>query len=391
MPAYHCRTDPAAQTRIPFNRMAPVGREVDHVRQAIAGDKPEGHASFVAAGEALIGADLGAEHVLLTTSCTAALEMAVMLLDLGPGDEVIMPSFNFVSAANAVVLRGARPVFAEIDPDTFNIDPEAVEARITRRTKAILPVHYGGVGCDMARLGALAERHGVAMIEDAAQALGAAYRSAPLGSFGSLATFSFHETKNVACGNGGALVVNSPRLADRAYVLRDKGTNRRNFYKGYVDKYSWVDIGSAYALNETLAAYLLAQLEFRAKIREKRLFICDLYRYILKPSIDDGAITLQSCLQDRSPNGHILAIVTKDRESRVRLLEHLNAAGIGAVIHYVPLHSSAMGQRLGYSEGELPVTESVAARLIRLPLFYHLGEAAVQRIGNEVNRFFRVA
>ena len=324
--------------------------------------------------EAWLEAHLGAPRALLVHSCTAALEVAALLAEVGPGDEVIMPSYTFVSTANAFVLRGATPVFVDVRPDTLNLDERLIEAAITPRTKAIVPVHYAGVGCDMAAIMAIAERHGLLVIEDAAQALMASRAGAPLGSRGHLAAFSFHETKNVVSGEGGALVINDARFVERAEVLREKGTNRSRFLQGLVDKYTWVDVGSSYLPSDILAAFLFAQLEQAGPLTQARLRLWDRYHDAFAALEAAGAARRPVIPPDCVHNAHLYALMLAEGTPRSEVLARLQAAGIGAVFHYVPLHSSPAGRRFGRAAGELPVTLAAGERLVRLPLFSALSE-----------------
>jgi dTDP-4-amino-4,6-dideoxygalactose transaminase len=317
-------------------------------------------------------------HVLLTTSCTHALEMCGLLLNLQPGDEVIMPSFTFVSTANAFALRGARPVFVDIRPDTFNIEERLIEAAITTRTKAIVVVHYAGVACEMDEIMSLAARHGVPVIEDNAHGLGGTYRGARLGSIGALATLSFHETKNIQCGEGGALLVNQPELYEPAEIAREKGTNRSRFFRGEVDKYTWVSLGSSYLPSDLLAAYLSTQLDEFDHIQAKRMSIWQRYKSELELWSKGRDFTFQRCPEDREHPAHLFALVAPDLDSRQQLITHLHDQGIKAVFHYVPLHSSPVGRSFG--DLELPVTDSISERLVRLPLFPDLDDAMVERV-----------
>jgi dTDP-4-amino-4,6-dideoxygalactose transaminase len=378
---------PAVQA-IPFNRLQPLGRELDYVAQAVA-EREVGPASrFVRACEEWLAGHLDAAGVLLTPSATAALEMIAMLLDLGPGDEVIMPSFTFVSTANAVVLRGARPRFVDVTPGTMNIDPEAVAAAVTPRTKAILPVHYAGVGCDLDRLGEIAAMHGIALVEDAAQGIGASRSGRPLGSVGVLSALSFHETKNVGCGEGGALVVNDPAYLERAWILRDKGTNRRAFLSGRQDKYTWVDIGSSHSVSGLTAAFLLGQIEKLTDLTVRRRAIHARYEAAFQPLEERGLLLLPRVPDACEHNAHIFFMFLRSQQERVELLAHLAALRILAVFHYVPLHTSPFALAHLGTPPHLPVTEDLAARLVRLPLFNAMTDAQVDRVIDAVHDFF---
>jgi dTDP-4-amino-4,6-dideoxygalactose transaminase len=323
----------------------------------------------------------------LTTSCTHALEMAALLLDLQPGDEVICPAFTFVSTVNAVALRGARPVFVDIRSDTLNLDERLIEAAVTPKTRAILVVHYAGVACEMDAIVAIAERHGLAVVEDNAHGLFGRYRGRPLGSFGILSTLSFHETKNLTCGEGGALVVNDPRLVGRAEILREKGTNRARFYRGQVDKYTWMDVGSSYLPSDLLAAYLWAQLEAREQIQARRQAIWARYAAALAPWAAANGARLPMVPAHCEHPAHLFYVLLPSLDARQAFIAHLKARQILAVFHYQPLHGSERGQRLGGRPGQCPVTEDVADRLVRLPFYLALDEAAQARVIECVTAF----
>ncbi len=314
--------------------------------------------------------------------------MSALLCDVGPDDEVIMPSYTFVSTANAFVLRGARPRFIDIRHDTLNLDEKLIEGAITDRTKVIVPVHYAGVGCEMHAIIALAERHGLYVVEDAAQALGANYRGRYLGTFGELGCYSFHETKNLISGEGGALAVNSPEFAEQAESIRQKGTNRAQFLRGEVDKYSWVDVGSSYLPSEIIAAFLLAQLENEEMINAQRMELWRTYHEALADLEQEGFLLRPQWPEHCSPNAHIYYILTADIDERQALIKHLAAHDIIAVFHYVPLHTSPMGQRLGYRQGQLPITEELAERILRLPLYYELTEREVLQVTDAIREFY---
>jgi len=367
-------------TPIPFNRAAVTGREFEYVRRAITEGPIHGDGPFTQACHTQLAAITGAPKVLLTTSCTHALEMSALLLDIGPGDEVIMPSFTFVSTVNAFVLRGARPVFVDIRPDTLNLDETRLEAAITPRTRAIVVVHYAGVACDMATIMAVAEAHGVPVVEDNAHGLFGTYRGRRLGSFGVLSTLSFHDTKNLSCGEGGALVINDASFADRAEIIREKGTNRTRFYRGQVDKYTWCDIGSSYLPSDILAAYLLAQLEARDEIQARRQALWARYQSGLSDWASRLGIGLPTVPAECVHPAHLFYLLMPSLEARTRLLAFLRARQVLAVFHYLPLHLSDMGRRFGGHEGQCPVTESIADRLVRLPLFYQLSDADQERV-----------
>lgn len=354
---------------IPFNRPYLVGKELDNIAQAHANGQLSGDGIFTRECHTWLEQKIGTRKALLTHSCTAALEMAAILLDLAPGDEVIMPSFTFVSTANAFVLRGAIPVFVDIRSDTLNIDEALVERAITSRTKAICVVHYAGVACDMDAIMAIAKQHRLAVIEDAAQSILSTYNGAPLGSIGDLATLSFHETKNVVSGEGGALLVNNPALVERAEVIREKGTNRSKFFRGQVDKYTWVDLGSSYLPSELIAAFLAAQLERAEEITRRRLTIWNQYQAWAESLEGAGVVRRPFVPSSCTHNAHMYYLLLNNLKARTHFIEAMKSAGIGTVFHYVPLHSSPAGMRYGRSSGELPVTNSVSDCLVRLPLW----------------------
>jgi dTDP-4-amino-4,6-dideoxygalactose transaminase len=372
---------------IPFNKPAIVGRELYYISQVIHGGHAAGDGAFTRRCEKLLEGALGVPRVLLTTSCTDALEMAAVLLGIEPGDEVILPSFTFVSTANAFVLRGARPVFADIRPDTLNIDESQVERLITRRTKAIVPVHYGGVGCEMNVLCGIAERHHLAVVEDNAHGLFASYRGRPLGSFGALGAQSFHETKNFMCGEGGALLVNDSRYIERAEIVREKGTNRSKFFRGEVDKYTWVDVGSSHLPSDILAAFLLAQLEAREPIQARRQKIWERYYNGLSSWVNEQGARRPVVPEQCEQSYHLFYLVLPSARARAALIEHLRTRGIHAVFHYLPLHLSPMGRRFGGAPGQCPVTEDVSERLVRLPFFNDMRDTDQERVIEAVSSF----
>jgi dTDP-4-amino-4,6-dideoxygalactose transaminase len=348
----------------------------------ISGDGP-----FTRQVHALLETLVGAPKALLTTSCTHALEMAALLLEVGPGDEVIIPSFTFVSTANAFVLRGARPVFADIRADTLNIDETGLEALVTPRTRAIVVVHYAGISCNMDAICAIAARHGVPVIEDNAHGLLGAYRGKALGSFGVFATLSFHETKNFSCGEGGALMVNDARFIERAEILREKGTDRSRFFRGEVDKYGWIDVGSSYLPSDMLAAFLLAQLESRARIQAHRRNIWEKYRTELAQWADRSGVALPHVPEDCQPAYHIFYVLLPSLAERQEFVAFLKARGIAAPFHYLPLHVSPMGQKLGGRPGDCPIAESASDRLLRLPLFNDLSDEEQKHVIESINAF----
>lgn len=382
--------EPAARAeagRMPFNKPYMTGRELYHIAQAVSFENIAADGYFTQECARFLETRFGVGSALMVTSCTAALEMAAMLCDLRPGDEVILPSFTFVSTASAVMRAGGTPVFADVRPDTLNVDVDHVEHLITPHTRALLPIHYAGVGCEMDRLMALAEGHNLIVIEDAAQGVNARYQDRPLGTIGHLGCYSFHETKNFVCGEGGALAVNDPALIERAEILRDKGTNRRQFWRGQVDKYTWVDLGSSFVLSELSCAFLLAQFEAMDAMQDRRDQLWSGYQERLKPLAEGGAITLPTVPDDCRSNSHIFYLLMADERSRDGLIAELEAQDIHAVFHYVPLHSSPMGEKVTPRPEELPVTDDIAARLIRLPLYYELTEHDLDRVCSAVAAF----
>ena len=366
--------------RVPFNRPVAVGTEFDYVAEAIANGQLSSDGEFTARCADLLREETGARLVLLTHSCTAALEMSVMLAEVSPGDEVIMPSFTFVSTASSVVLRGGVPVFVDVRPDTLNLDEALIGDAITSRTKAIFPVHYAGVACEMDTILEIASGHGLAVLEDAAQGLMASYRGTPLGAIGDLGALSFHETKNVTCGEGGALMVNDDRFVERANLLRDKGTNRKQFFRGEVDRYTWVDLGSSYGLGELNAAFLWGQLEQRRAITRRRLKVWWRYHEAFGPLEDQGLIRRPVVPDDRLHNAHLYYVLVPDRATRDRLLVELEEREVYAVFHYVPLHSAPAGRRYGRTHGTLEVTDDVSGRLVRLPLWAGMTDEQVEHV-----------
>jgi dTDP-4-amino-4,6-dideoxygalactose transaminase len=329
----------------------------------------------------------GAHEVLLTTSCTHALEISASLIDFAPGDEIILPSFTFVSTANAFVLRGARPVFVDIRPDTLNIDESLIEAAITPRTRAIAVVHYAGIACEMDRIMEIAARHKLTLIEDNAHGLGGTYRGRSLGTFGQLATQSFHETKNIHCGEGGALLINSPDLTERSEILREKGTDRSRFFRGQVDKYTWVDVGSSYLPSDLLAAFLLAQLESFVQIHARRMEIWSSYDEGLRDWADQSGVQLPTVPAHSTHPAHLYFLLLPDQARRDAFIAHLRERSVHAVFHYVPLHNSPKGLALGGGEANCPVTERVSDRLVRLPIFPDLDPSDLDRIIAAVRSF----
>jgi dTDP-4-amino-4,6-dideoxygalactose transaminase len=361
--------------RIPFNRPTIVGKELYYISQVIINGYSAGDGNFTKRCHSFLEQALGVPKVLLTTSCTSALEMSALLLGIQPGDEVIVPAFTFVSTVNAFVLRGAKPVFIDIRPDTLNMDETILEGLITPRTRAILPVHYAGVGCEMDPICEIANRHNIPIVEDNAHGLFSKYKGKLLGTFGIMATQSFHETKNFICGEGGALLINDANLVERAEIVREKGTNRSRFYRGQVDKYTWVDIGSSFLPSDILAAFLFAQLEAREEIQSKREHIWQTYDLKLKDWATANDIRRPVIPDYCEQSYHMYYILLPDLASRQALIDHLKSQSILSVFHYLPLNLSDMGQKFGGKEGDCPVTEDVSDRLLRLPFFNDLSEA----------------
>ena len=379
--------EPPLDTRdIPFHRPHLTGDESGYVSAALASGHLHGDGPFTAEASQRLSELSGSGRVMLTPSCTHALELSALLLDLGPGDEVVMPSFTFVSTANAFALRGARPVFVDIDPRTPDLDPAAVADAVTERTKAIVVVHYAGIACDMDALLAIADGHGIPLIEDNAHGLGGTYRDRPLGSLGAMAALSFHDTKNIQCGEGGALVINRPELVGRAEVLREKGTNRQAFMRHEVEKYTWVDVGSSYLLGEILAAVLTAQLDHVDEIQKARHEVWATYQSELRAWSDAAGVQLPHPDPASQHPAHLYHLLLPTPEDRTRFLDHVRGAGVGTAFHYVPLHDTPIARRLGH-EGPLPVTESAAARLARIPLYPDLRPEDVDRILEVVTSF----
>jgi dTDP-4-amino-4,6-dideoxygalactose transaminase len=359
---------------IPFNKPYMTGKELWHISQAHARGGLAGDGYFTKQCHAWLQQRLHCHQALLTHSCTAALEMAAILADIQPGDEVIMPSYTFVSTANAFVLRGGVPVFVDIRADTLNIDETKIEAAITPRTKSIVPVHYAGVGCEMDAIMDIARRHDLLVIEDAAQGIMSSYKGRPLGTIGHLGALSFHETKNIISGEGGALLINRPEFAQRAEVIREKGTNRSQFFRGQVDKYTWVDIGSSYLPGEIIAAFLYAQMEEADNITQRRLAIWNRYHQAFAGLEMKGVIRRPVIPADCQHNAHMYYVLLPDLEKRAAFIEMLKANGIHSVFHYVPLHSSPQGKKCGRAHGELAYTVEYSERLARLPLWIGLEE-----------------
>jgi dTDP-4-amino-4,6-dideoxygalactose transaminase len=374
---------------VPFNKPYVTGAEFGYIEEAIANSHLSGNGPFSQRCTEYLREQLDASSVLLTNSCTAALEMAALLSQVGPGDEVILPSFTFSTTASAFVLRGAVPVFVDIREDTLNLDEHLVEEAITDRTRVIVPVHYAGVGCAMDTLCQLADHAELMVIEDAAQGVGARFRDAPLGSIGSLGALSFHETKNVISGEGGALIINDPELVDRAEILHEKGTNRRAFFRGLTDKYTWVDVGSSFLSSDLAAAFLWAQLERSDWITDQRLAVWSRYHEGFANLEEEGLLRRPRVPTDVTHNGHIYYLLLPTGEARDDLLDRLAAVAVSAVFHYVPLHSSPAGRRFGRTNGELPITDDLSARLVRLPLWVGMTDEQTDHVISSVAGILR--
>jgi len=373
--------------RIPFNRPFFSGKEFEYIQQALNNWRISGDGAFTRKCHAALEDVLGIRKALLTTSCTHALEMAALLLNIEPGDEVIVPSFTFVSTVNAFAMRGAHPVFIDIRPDTLNLDETKLEAVITPRTKAIVVVHYAGVGCEMDTIMELAGRHGIAVIEDNAHGLFGKYRTKYLGTFGCMATQSFHETKNLTCGEGGALLINDPRFIERAEIIREKGTNRSRFFRGEVDKYTWVDVGSSYLPSDILAAFLYAQIEERDNIQARRQAIWEYYDKHFRDWAVNLGVRLPFVPAHCEQPYHMFYLLLPSPEDRQALIAYLDSREIHSVFHYQPLHLSSMGRQFGGKQGDCPVTEYVSDRLLRLPFYNDLNQADQARVVTAVREF----
>jgi dTDP-4-amino-4,6-dideoxygalactose transaminase len=372
---------------IPFNRPFLAGKEFEYIQQAAASWKLSGDGAFTKKCHTRLETELGIAKALLTTSCTHALEMAALLLDIAPGDEVIIPSFTFVSSVNAFVLRGARPVFIDVRPDTLNLDETKLESLITSRTRAIVVVHYAGVGCEMDTILEVAGRYGISIVEDNAHGLFGKYKGRYLGTLGCMATQSFHETKNFTCGEGGALLINDPQYIERAEIIREKGTDRSRFFRGQVDKYTWMDVGSSYLPSDILAAFLYAQLEARDRIQARRQRIWEYYNEHLLEWAENFNVQLPAVPEHCEHTFHMYYLVLPTAEMRQALLTHLNACDINSVFHYLPLHLSRMGRTFGGREGQCPVVEDVSERLLRLPFYTGMSEADQSRVVSALRDF----
>jgi len=374
--------------RIPFNQPFIVGKELYYISQSVLSGKIAGDGLFTKKCEKFLESRYGTDRILLTHSCTAALEMAAILCNIGPGDEVIMPSFTFVSTANAFYLRSAKIVFVDIRKDTLNMDEAKLEDAITPRTKVVVPVHYAGVACEMDTIMAIAQAHNLIVVEDAAQGLDAKYKNQYLGTIGDIGAYSFHETKNVISGEGGAISLNSKKFVDRAEIIREKGTDRSKFFRGEIDKYTWVDIGSSYLPSDIVAAFLFAQLENIDQISKKREALFAYYYKALTPLADNEQLVLPYVSDECLCNNHMFYILLKDEKRRNALIDHLKSKNILSVFHYIPLHQSPVGKKMGYDDGCLPVTESVSRRLLRLPFYFGLTRKEQDFVVDEINTYF---
>jgi len=375
------------QIIVDFNKPSFLGNELVYIHQAIENRHISGDGPFTKKVQAFLESTLGTGRALLTTSCTHALEMAAFLLEIQPGDEVVVPSFTFTSTINAFVIRGARPVFADIRPDTLNLDERRLESYLSSRTRAILPVHYAGVGCEMDKILACAASRSIPVIEDNAHGLFGKFRGQWLGTFGALATQSFHETKNFTCGEGGALLINNLAYVERAEIIREKGTNRSRFFRGQVDKYTWVDLGSSYLPSDLLAAFLLAQLEVYEEIQSRRQHIWEYYQANLAGWAAEKGVQLPFVPAHCQQSYHMFYLLLPNLETRTRFIQSLREQGILSVFHYLPLHLSDMGRSFGGREGDCPVTESVSDRLVRLPFYTTLSQADQARVVEAILAF----
>lgn len=381
--------------QIPFNRPYLTGNEIRYMEDVLHSLSEGGHISgdgkYTKLVQAFFQSQFGARKALMTTSCTSALELATRLLDLKMGDEVIVPSYTFSSTVNPILLVGAKPVFADIQEDTLNIEPADIVTKITKKTRAIYPVHYGGVSCAMDDIMAIAQEHNLKVVEDAAQGVNAKYKGKYLGTIGDFGGYSFHETKNYVCGEGGALLINSddPTIIERAEIIREKGTNRSKFHRGEVDKYTWVDVGSSYLPSDLLSAFLYAQLEKLDEIQNMRMNIWNAYYSALKPFEDAGKIRLPIVPDYAKHNAHLFYVLLRDEQTRDRVMNQLKGEGISAVFHYVPLHSSHIGRLLGNQQNDLPITVDLSSRLLRLPMYATISDeeinSCIASIGRIIN------
>jgi len=372
---------------IGFNKPYRSGKEIENIVDSIERGKISGDGYYTKlCGEWFLKSIN--RKILLTHSCTAALEMMAILLDAQPGDEVIMPSYTFVSTANAYALMGLKPVFVDIRPDTMNIDENLIEKAVTKKTKAIAPVHYAGVGCEMDQITAIAQKYNLCVFEDAAQGFGASYKTKPLGTIGDLGAYSFHETKNVISGEGGCLIINNEKFAERAEIIREKGTNRSKFFRGQVDKYTWIDVGSSYLPSDIIAAYLYAQLEHHKQIAAKRMQIWNKYHDFFAEYEKKGIIRRPVVPPHCKCNAHMYYILLNDMDTRTKFIDFLQENGISSVFHYIPLHSSPAGQKFGRTAAKMDVTDKISDTLVRLPLFYELDDNKMEHIFTAAGDFF---
>lgn len=374
---------------IPFNKPYIAGKELSYMAKTVELANLSGNGYFTDKCCQFFEKKFAIQKVLLTHSCTAALEMSAILCKIQPGDEVIMPSFTFVSTANAFVRQGAKITFIDIRPDTLNMDEKLLESMISEKTKVIVPVHYAGVSCEMDSIMEIAAKYNILVVEDAAQGVNSTYKGQYLGTIGDLGTYSFHETKNYMCGEGGALVINDPDFIDRAEIIRQHGTNRSQFFRGEVDKYTWVDIGSSYLISDLLAAFLYAQIENMDQITKRRNDIWNFYHEALIPISNKGNLQLPYVPPHCESNSHLFHIILKDEKTRDSLITYLKARNVHAVFHYVPLHLSDIGKSMGTQEGQLPVTELLSYRLLRLPFYYEMTELDQEKVVDCIYKFFQ--
>ncbi len=375
---------------VPFNRPFISGKELFYIADSVMKGHISGNGYYTKKCESFLQEFTHCRKVLMTNSCTAALEMACILIDLKPGDEVIMPSFTFVSTANAVVLRGATPVFCDINPQTFNLDETQLKSCLSEKTKAIIPVHYAGQSCEMKAINDFAKNNNLYVIEDAAQSVGAYHHGQHSGTIGDMGCFSFHETKNIMCGEGGALLINNPKFIDQAEIIREKGTNREAFFRNETEQYTWVDQGSSYLPSELQMAFLYAQLENIEQVIKRRRKAAEYYDIHLKPLEDRGLLSLPNFFQPNKVNYHLYAILCRDEQERSKLIEYLKDRGIGAVFHYIPLHSSPAGRKLSRTAGDnLPVTDLISSQLLRLPVYYDITIEEQNYVVNALNDFYQ--
>jgi dTDP-4-amino-4,6-dideoxygalactose transaminase len=372
---------------INFNQAYLAANQEKYIKQALDGHHIAGDGPFTKKCSHFFEEFFGVKKALITTSCTHALEMSAMLLDLKEGDEVIVPSFTFVSTTNAFMLRGAKPIFIDIRPDTLNLDENIIEQFISEKTKAIYAVHYAGVGCEMDTINQIAEKHSISIVEDNAHGLFGKYKGKYLGTFGQLAAQSFHETKNISCGEGGALLINDVKYCERAEIIREKGTNRSRFFRGEIDKYSWVDIGSSYLPSDILSAILLSHLEEAQSIQNKRKFIWNFYDQALKTWAQENAVQQPFIPDHCEQSYHMYYLLLPSLPIRQNFINYLKEKGIHSVFHYVPLHTSQVGEKYGYSEGDLPVTEKISDQLVRLPMYFDLTEENLKQITDAIKKF----